>query len=94
MELFTIQLQKRCACRGRAGMPRILEKVDPTPNVSGAARDDAKVRQQNQGDGLWSRDTSLGNSGCLGDYAHDERVSTSHTILTTDGILGRDLISR
>ena len=63
-------------------------------NAGKATRHDAKVRQQNQGDGLWSRDTPLGNSGYLGDYAYDDRVSTSHTILTTDGILGRDLINR
>ena len=63
-------------------------------NAGKATRHDAKVRQQNKGDGLWSRDTPLGNNGYLGDYAYDDRVSTSHTILTTDGILGRDLINR
>ena len=63
-------------------------------NAGKATRHDAKVRQQNKGDGLWSRDTPLGNNGYLGDYAYEDRVSTSHTILTTDGILGRDLINR
>ena len=65
-----------------------------TINAGVATQQDAAIRRQTKGDGLWNRDTPLGNNGYFGKFAADGEVSTSHTILTTEGILGRDLISR
>ena len=62
-------------------------------NAGDATNQDQILRKQS-GDGLWSRDTPLGNSGYYGSQASDSLVDTSHTILTTDGILGRDLLKR
>ncbi|MCH2160370.1 MAG: hypothetical protein MK085_00705 [Phycisphaerales bacterium] len=62
-------------------------------NAGEATRHDEKLRQRT-GEGLWSRDTPLGNAGYYGWQASDAEVSTSHTILTTGGILGRDLYKR
>lgn len=62
-------------------------------NAGEATIQDAKVRKRT-GDGLWSRDTPLGFNGYYGELAADSQVNTSHTILTTDGILGRDLVTR
>ena len=42
--------------------------------------------------GLWSRDSPLGTNGYYGNYAYDNIVDTSYHILTTDGIMGRDVI--
>lgn len=62
-------------------------------NAGAATLQDAKVRKRT-GDGLWSKDTPLGFNGYYGELAADSQVSTSHTILTTGGILGRDLTKR
>ena len=43
--------------------------------------------------GLWSRDTPFGETGYGGEYSIDGSV-VSHHILTTDGIKGRDILSR
>ena len=42
--------------------------------------------------GLWSRDTPLGSNGYFGNLSIDGS-RTSHSVLTTKGILGRDLLS-
>ncbi len=60
-----------------------------------AMADDA-ARQATEGVGLWSRTTPFGASGYRGLGGGDispEGITTSHTILTLDGILGRDLLS-
>jgi hypothetical protein len=58
------------------------------------ADDDAQVLDQTGGvDGLWSRDTPLGETGYFGDVSVDGIV-VSHHVLTTDGILGRDRLQR
>ncbi len=58
------------------------------------AEDDARVLDQTNGvDGLWSRDTPLGETGYFGDISFDGTI-VSHHILTTDGILGRDRLAR
>ena len=59
------------------------------PNKQAIA-DDAKMIAQS-GDGLWSRDTPLGENGYFNDQSVDGS-RTSHSILTIDGILGRDLL--
>ncbi len=43
------------------------------------------------GDGLWARDTPLGEDGYFGEFADDD-TRVSHHVLTIDGILGRDRI--
>ena len=45
------------------------------------------------GYGLWSRDTPFGSDGYYLDIAY-EATDLSHHIFTTDGILGRDTLSR
>ena len=57
-----------------------------------AMADDAQ-RQQTEGIGLWSRTTPLGEAGYVIGEPTPEGVTTSHTILTIDGILGRDLLT-
>jgi hypothetical protein len=60
-----------------------------------AMADDA-ARQASEGIGLWSRTTPFGASGYRGPNGGSpspEGTTTSHTILTLDGILGRDLLS-
>ena len=42
--------------------------------------------------GLWHRDTEFKAEGYYGSYSYDNIVNTSYHILTTDGILGRDVI--
>ena len=42
--------------------------------------------------GLWSRDTQWGTDGYYGNYSYDNIVDTAYHILTTDGIMGRDVI--
>lgn len=55
---------------------------------------DAQVLDQTGGvDGLWSRDTPLGENGYFGDLSVDG-TNVSHNVLTTDGILGRDTPAR
>jgi hypothetical protein len=54
--------------------------------------DDLVHQATTGGDGLWSRDTPMGEDGMLGEYGVD--AFTSFHVLTTDGIRGRDLLSR
>jgi hypothetical protein len=55
--------------------------------------DDLRVLKQTGGvDGLWSRDTPLGEDGYFGAFAVDG-TRVSHHILTTDGALGRDRLA-
>ena len=59
-----------------------------------AWEDDMTVMGGTKGkDGLWSRDTPFGETGYGGEYSIDGAV-VSHHILTTDGIKGRDILSR
>lgn len=60
------------------------------PN-SQAIADDASLLARGL-DGLWSRDTPLGSNGYFGNLSVDGS-RTSHSVLTTKGILGRDLLS-
>ena len=45
-------------------------------------------------DGLWSRDTGWQDDGHQGVYSLDMDTQVSHHILTTEGIKGRDILSR
>ena len=54
--------------------------------------DDLVHQASTGGDGLWSRDTPMGEDGMLGEYGVD--AFTSFHVLTTDGIRGRDFLSR
>jgi len=58
--------------------------------MSTFAADDAMAAQQT-GDGLWSRDTPYGANGVWSSEAIDGFYNSAH-LLTTDGILGRDLL--
>jgi len=60
------------------------------PNADAIA-DDASLVKRGL-DGLWSRDTPLGVDGYFGNLSIDGS-RTSHSVLTTKGILGRDLLS-
>ncbi|MSR70021.1 MAG: hypothetical protein EXS17_06730 [Phycisphaerales bacterium] len=60
------------------------------PNKQAMADDAALIAQG--ADGLWSRDTPLGVNGYFADQSIDGS-RTNHSILTTDGILGRDVLS-
>jgi hypothetical protein len=42
--------------------------------------------------GLWHRGSKFGTQGYYGDKSYDTIVNTSYHILTTDGIMGRDVI--
>jgi len=56
--------------------------------------DDLTVQADTKGArGLWSRDTPLGSNGYGGEDSIDG-IPISHHILTTDGIKGRDILSR
>ena len=56
--------------------------------------DDLTVQADTKGArGLWSRDTPLGPDGYRGEDSVDG-IAISHHILTTDGIKGRDILSR
>ena len=61
------------------------------PNTAVQAGDRTLIEQT--GYGLWSRDTYFGETGYLNAGAI-ERVDLSHHVLTTEGILGRDVLSR
>ncbi len=65
--------------------------VRQLPNSEVKAADDLLIEKT--GYGLWSRDTPWGNDGYFNALSYDE-VDLSHHILTTDGILGRDTISK
>jgi hypothetical protein len=56
-----------------------------------AIADDASLIKRGL-DGLWSRDTPFGQDGYLGAQSIDGS-RTSHSVLTTDGILGRDVLT-
>ncbi|MAJ47825.1 MAG: hypothetical protein CBC35_11255 [Planctomycetes bacterium TMED75] len=59
-----------------------------------AWQDDLVVRGSSKDqNGLWSRDTPLGATGYRGEYSFDDTI-VSHHILTTEGIRGRDILSR
>jgi hypothetical protein len=60
------------------------------PN-SQAIADDSSLLARGLG-GLWSRDTPMGSNGYFGNLSADGS-RTSHSVLTTKGILGRDLLS-
>lgn len=53
--------------------------------------DDERLREHAGGDGLWSHDTPYGKDGYLGQFSFDG-TTTGHHVLTTDGILGRDVL--
>jgi hypothetical protein len=81
---------------GRASAPFTLffdgsvQKV----TMNHAEADDIIVRENSKsGDGLWSDDTPFGVDGWQPDASVDG-VRTSFHILTTGGILGRDLLTR
>lgn len=59
------------------------------PNAVAIA-DDKALRARDL-DGLWSRDTPLGADGYFG-FTSIDGSNTSHSVLTTDGILGRDVL--
>ena len=59
--------------------------------TSKAVADDASA-QASSGTGLWHRGTPLGANGYFGQYSADG-TKNSHTILTIDGILGRDVLT-
>ena len=59
-------------------------------NAEAIAADQQQIDQV--GFGLWSRDTPFGSDGYLTEYAYDPIV-TSHTVLTTEGIRGRDTVA-
>ena len=62
--------------------------------MSRAIKDDALVRASSKsGDGLWSADTTLGSEGWRPEASVDGSRIGFH-MLTTGGILGRDLLSR
>lgn len=60
--------------------------------VGDAYDDDLAHQEATGGDGLWSRDTPFGAEGLYGNRAQDPVASFHH--LTTDGIRGRDILSR
>jgi hypothetical protein len=59
--------------------------------VRDAERAHLRARVQN-GWGLWSEDTPFGANGYYQNYGYDA-ANTSFHILTTGGILGRDIVS-
>ncbi|MEL7210419.1 MAG: hypothetical protein AAGK32_19675, partial [Actinomycetota bacterium] len=62
--------------------------------VRKAMRADGRIRAQlNNFAGLWARDTPWGQDGYFSDVRYDAGARTSFHILTSDGILGRDIIS-
>jgi prepilin-type N-terminal cleavage/methylation domain-containing protein len=58
--------------------------------VADALAADSRALKQS-GEGLWSRDTPFGEQGYFGASAVEEGIYSSFHILTTEGILGRDL---
>ncbi|MFO0827767.1 MAG: hypothetical protein U0572_06405 [Phycisphaerales bacterium] len=60
------------------------------PNSQAIADDQALFEASGQR--LWSRSTPLGSNGYFGAQMLDTSPKTSHTILTIDGILGRDIL--
>ena len=62
------------------------------PNSEVIDADNLILTQTGGVDGLWSRDTPMGELGYFGQYTYDGTI-VSHHVLTTDGILGRDTIA-
>jgi hypothetical protein len=60
------------------------------PNAEAIAAD--AQHQASAGYGLWSRDTPFGADGYFSEFSYDG-TQTSHVILTTEGIRGRDTIA-
>ena len=63
-----------------------------TVRTGDAYEDDLQYQKTSGGDGLWSRDTPMGADGLYGSLGVDD--FTSFHVLTTDGIRGRDFLSR
>ncbi len=61
------------------------------PNTEVLAADQQILKQTGGVDGLWSRDTPFGANGYFIDFGYDG-TPLSHHVLTTDGILGRDIL--
>ncbi|NNM27675.1 MAG: type II secretion system protein, partial [Phycisphaerales bacterium] len=63
--------------------------------VRRAMRADGRIRAQSDDPdaGLWSRDTAWGDDGYFISLGYDQ-ANTSFHVLTTDGIRGRDVLSR
>ena len=81
---------------GRTSSPYTLFFDGSVQSVSmaQAEADDIIVRESSKsGDGLWSDDTPFGANGWQPSTPVDG-ARTSFHILTTDGILGRDLLTR
>ena len=57
----------------------------PTKKYS---KDDTNLLEK----GLWHRGTPFGENGFYNNLSFDTLVNTSYHVLTTDGILGRDII--
>ena len=56
-------------------------------------RADGRMMTQSGGqDGLWSRDTPWEEDGYFVSLSYDQTTTSFHTF-TTDGILGRDILS-
>ena len=63
-----------------------------TVRTGDAYQDDLQYQKTSGGDGLWSRDTTMGPDGYFGSGGVDD--FTSFHVLTTNGIRGRDFLSR
>lgn len=59
----------------------------------GDAYADDSISAKATGDGLWSRDSPMGEDGWRGDTGNGDGFSSFH-VLTVDGIRGRDLLRR
>ena len=64
---------------------------------SKAMDSDSRIKMQNQNTnlaekGLWHRGTPFGENGFYNNLSFDTLVNTSYHVLTTDGILGRDIM--
>ena len=55
--------------------------------------DDDSLRAQTGTDGLWSKDTAYGTRGIFGEASIYSGFYSSPNFLTTEGILGRDLLT-
>jgi type II secretory pathway pseudopilin PulG len=60
-------------------------------NQQAVADDEALF--ESSGQRLWSRTTPMGPAGYMPSFAADDGPRTNHTILTIDGILGRDVLA-
>ena len=80
--------------QGHASRPQTLffDGSIATVRTGDAYQDDLQYQKTSGGDGLWSRDTTMGPDGYFGSQGVDD--FTSFHVLTTDGIRGRDFLSR